>query len=180
MLVGAVIGAGLVPASIHGQETANYKYDPLGRLVETTVAGGVRNGQATGVAYDPAGNRCVYAVSGVGGTAPSPAPSSCSGSQTPPPPSNNPPVAVPNTGSQQRCTTATYNVIANDTDPDGDYPLTLTAVTGLGFSVISSTTVQFISTAQTGAKVGTYTVQDSRGATAQGTLTVTVSGGICE
>ena len=74
----------------------------------------------------------------------------------------------------------TYNVTANDTDPDGDYPLSLVSVTGAGFSVLSSTTIQFTSTASTGAKVGTYTVQDSRGATATATLTVTVSGGICE
>jgi hypothetical protein len=53
-------------------------------------------------------------------------------------------------------------------------------MTGGGFSIISSTTVQFTSGAPTGPKVGTYTVQDSRGATAQATLTVTVSGGTCE
>jgi len=52
-------------------------------------------------------------------------------------------------------------------------------VTGAGFSLLSSTAIQFTSTASTGAKVGTYTVQDSRGAAAPGTLTVTVSGGSC-
>jgi hypothetical protein len=87
---------------------------------------------------------------------------------------------VNNTGSQGKCTTGSYNVIANDSDVDGDYPLSLVSVTGSGFSVISSTNLQFTSTALTGAKVGTYTVQDSRGATATATLTVTVSGGACE
>jgi YD repeat-containing protein len=181
VLIGA-IGVALLPASLRGQETVNYKYDPLGRLVQTTVTGGVSNGQSTGVAYDPAGNRCVYAVSGVGGTAPSAPPTSCPGGSPPPPPpsSNNPPVAVADTGAQQRCTTASYNVTANDTDPDGDYPLTVTAVSGQNFAILSSTTIQLTSTALTGAKVGTYTVQDSRGATAQGSLTVNVSGGNCE
>ena len=68
---------------------------------------------------------------------------------------------------------------ANDTDPDGDYPLSLVSVTGTGFSVLSSTTIQFTSASSASNKVGTYTVQDSRGATATSTLTVTVSGGTC-
>jgi YD repeat-containing protein len=93
---------------------------------------------------------------------------------------NNPPNAVNNSGSQQRCDVQVWNVTANDTDPDGDYPLTVTAVSGLGFSVYSSSEIQFISTSSTGNKVGTYTVQDSRGATAQATLTINVTGGVCQ
>jgi hypothetical protein len=92
---------------------------------------------------------------------------------------NQAPTPVNDTGSQEKCTTAVYYVTGNDTDPDGDYPLTVTAVSGIGFSVYSSSEVQFTSTQGTGAKVGTYTVQDSLGATANATLTVTVSGGIC-
>jgi hypothetical protein len=177
--LGTAIGVVIIPASLFAQETAQYKYDTLGRLVQTTISGGVSNGQSTGIGYDPAGNRCVYAVSGVGGTPASPSPPACT-SAPPPPPSNNPPTPVADTGAQPRCQTEAYNVTANDTDPDGDYPLTVTAVSGSGFSVLSSTTIQFTSTIQTGAKIGTYTVQDSRGAAAQGTLTVTVSGGSCE
>lgn len=94
-------------------------------------------------------------------------------------PPNQPPVAVNDTGTQQKCTTVTYNVTANDTDPEGNYPLVVTAVTGVGFSVYSSSEVQFTSTQGTGNKVGTYTVRDSLGATSTATLTVTVSGGIC-
>jgi len=71
-------------------------------------------------------------------------------------------------------------VLANDTDPDGDYPLTLISATGAGFSVISSTTIQFTSTASGGAKVSTYTVRDSRGATATSTLTVNVTAAVCQ
>lgn len=94
-------------------------------------------------------------------------------------PANNPPTPVNDSGSQQKCTTAVYNVTANDTDPEGNYPLVVTAVTGAGFSVYSSTSIQFTSLNSTGAKVGTYTVRDSLNATATATLTVTVSGGIC-
>ena len=94
-------------------------------------------------------------------------------------PPNNPPTPVNDTGSQGKCMVKVYNVTANDTDPDGDYPLEVTAVTGTGFSFYSSTQVRFESFSSTGPKVGTYTVRDSRMATANATLTVNVSGGSC-
>ena len=94
---------------------------------------------------------------------------------------NIPPTPVNDTGSQGKCTVRVYNVTPNDTDPDGDYPLAVTAVTGSGgvFTVYSPTQVQFESFSGTGNKVGTYTVRDNRGATANATLTVNVSGGTC-
>ncbi len=93
---------------------------------------------------------------------------------------NSPPVPVNDTGSQQKCTTAVYNVTANDTDPEGNYPLVVTAVSGpVGFSVYSSTQIQYESPGTTGNKVATYTVRDSLNATATATLTVNVSGGTC-
>jgi len=94
---------------------------------------------------------------------------------------NQPPTPVNDTGTQQKCTTATYNVTANDTDPDGDYPLAVTNVTGAGnWGLSPPSEITFTSLNSTGAKVGTYTVQDQRGATATATLTVTVSGGTCQ
>lgn len=92
---------------------------------------------------------------------------------------NTPPVAVSDSGTQGRCSYKTYNVVANDTDADGDYPLTVIAVTG-GAVVASSTSVGFTSDTTTGSQGFTYTVRDSRGATATGTLTVNVSGGPAE
>jgi hypothetical protein len=93
---------------------------------------------------------------------------------------NQAPHALDDTGSQQKCSTGIYNVIANDTDPEGNYPLVVTGVTGIGFSVSSPAEIQFMSTQGTGAKVGTYTVRDSLNATSTATLTVTVSGGVCQ
>jgi hypothetical protein len=78
---------------------------------------------------------------------------------------------------QGKCTTQSYNVIANDTDPDGNYPLTLVSVTGMGFAVESATTLSFSSLSY--GRTGTYTVQDSLGATATATLSVTLAGGTC-
>jgi len=94
---------------------------------------------------------------------------------------NNPPTPVNDTGSVPKCEYGEFNVTANDTDPDGDYPLAVVSVTGTGFSVVSSTTVGYINNGTSGTKVGTYTVQDSRGAQASATLTITVpSGGVCQ
>lgn len=95
---------------------------------------------------------------------------------------NNPPTAVNDSGSQAVCTTGDYNVTANDSDPEGDYPLSVTSVSGVGFSVIAGdpTSVEFTSTSRTGNKVGTYTVQDSRGAASSATLTVNVTAGTCQ
>lgn len=92
-----------------------------------------------------------------------------------------PPTPVNDTGTQSTCSTNDYDVVANDTDPGGNYPLSLVSVAGSGgFSVVSSTDVEFTSTLSTGSKVATYTVQNSKGVQATATLTVTVtSGGIC-
>jgi hypothetical protein len=47
------------------QETAQYSYDALGRLVGAAYTGGPRAGKQNGLAYDPAGNRTAQA-SGLG------------------------------------------------------------------------------------------------------------------
>src|SRR5439155_25018174 len=54
-------------AASNASETITYKYDALGRLVTTTNSGGLHGGLTTGIAYDPAGNRQSYTVSGASG-----------------------------------------------------------------------------------------------------------------
>jgi hypothetical protein len=97
----------------------------------------------------------------------------------PPPPGNTAPTAVNDSGSMRRCANSSFNVLANDSDADGDTPLAVVSVTGNGFSVGSSTTVAVDSTGLSSGAYGVYTVQDTRGATATATLTVTISGGSC-
>jgi hypothetical protein len=46
-------------------ENTTYKYDALGRVIESTVSSGPSNGTQTTVTYDPAGNRSNYKVAGV-------------------------------------------------------------------------------------------------------------------
>ncbi len=159
-------------------ETVTYTYDALGRLTATSTTGTVNNGVATSIAYDPAGNRSSYAVAGAAGgtpppvTPPPPPP-------PPPPPANNPPTALNDSGTQPKCSTAAYDVLVNDSDVDGDYPLALVSVSGTGFTLDSPTRIQFASGSTTGSKTGTYVVRDSRGATAGATLNINVSGGVC-
>jgi len=57
----------LVPPAVIAGETVIYKYDELGRLVKTTQTGTINNGVETDIAYDPAGNRTHYDVTGSNG-----------------------------------------------------------------------------------------------------------------
>jgi hypothetical protein len=92
---------------------------------------------------------------------------------------NHPPITQNDIASVQTCGDVIVDVVANDSDPDGD-PLSLTAVTPQAFSIYSPTEIEYLSGPNPGTKTATYTVQDSHGATATGTLTITVtSGGNC-
>jgi len=61
--LGALL-VGLLAPTIHASELVTYTYDPLGRLVASSITGGFYNGLQTSVSYDPAGNRSNYAMSG--------------------------------------------------------------------------------------------------------------------
>lgn len=97
----------------------------------------------------------------------------------PPPPANQPPVANPDTatvafGSQFNA----INVLANDTDPDGD-PRTLSNAgntdKGGTVAIQSGQVVYTPAPTFSGVERFSYTVSDGRGGTAQGQVTVTVS-----
>lgn len=93
---------------------------------------------------------------------------------------NQPPVAnFDDAGSMSCGTVITHNVVANDTDPDGNYPLSLVSASGspgIVVSVANSTDVQILSTGtSSGTKSFSYVVQDSLGAQATGSGSVTVT-----
>ncbi len=169
VLLGAAIGILQVASPGQASETVTYTYDALGRLVSASSAGTVNNGLANSLCYDAAGNRTQYRSSAAGSLADCTAP-------PPPPPGNQPPVANPDSLSAPKCVARSVNVIANDTDPDGHIPLTLTAVNQPWAFVESSTTVGMTTPDTNGSYVITYTVADTLGATANGILTVTVTG----
>ena len=94
---------------------------------------------------------------------------------------NQPPTAVDDSASIARCTAGSFNVIANDTDPEGDLPLRLTDVGGsalqMGYVSVGSTTdVAWAKASQVGIYSVDYTVKDNRNASSTGRLTVTVTG----
>ncbi|WP_166359537.1 Ig-like domain-containing protein [Pseudomonas akapageensis] len=97
------------------------------------------------------------------------------------PPPNQAPVA----GNDVATTTTgaapiTLNVLANDTDPDGNVPLTVVGLTqpaaGRGTATTNGTTVVFTPGTTAGTATFTYQVRDSLGAlSAPATITVTVT-----
>jgi hypothetical protein len=91
---------------------------------------------------------------------------------------NQPPVAnFDNAGSVSCGTFKDVNVVANDTDPDGNYPLSLVSASGsagINVSVVSSTDIEILGNTS-GTKSFSYVVQDSLGATATGSGSIVVT-----
>lgn len=90
---------------------------------------------------------------------------------------NHAPVAVNDTATTKKGTAVTINVVANDTDSDGD-ALSVTAVTQStnGTATISSNRVVFTpKSGFTGAATFTYTISDGHGGSATATVTVNVT-----
>ena len=77
-------------------------------------------------------------------------------------------------------TSVTIDVLADDSDPDGD-PITVVAITDppIGSAVIDvgGSTITFTPApgAYTGTRLFTYTISDGQGGTATATVTVTVT-----
>jgi hypothetical protein len=172
-VLGAAAGTLALDGAGRAGETQTYTYDALGRLVATQHTAGAHAGQANSLCYDAAGNRTQYqssstgALASCGGGTPSPPPP-----PPPPPPGNQPPVAVDDTASVAQCATEIVNVVANDSDPDGNYPLTVTSDGGATWAeVVSSTSIRFTGRLNPGTRSLTYTIQDAAGATDTGTLT---------
>lgn len=173
-----LIGAGAYAQS----STTTFTYDALGRLVVAETTGGQNNDEVSSYCFDSAGNRTVQQTSSTAQTA------SCVdigngpiGTPSPTPtPSNSPPVAQADYRTGQCSQRILVDVLANDSDPEGNTPLVLTAVVktsgggvlhGFAGSAVdvSFGPVIFDDT------VFTYTVQDSLGAVSSGQLTLTVS-----
>ncbi len=95
---------------------------------------------------------------------------------------NNPPTTSPNSITLWTCQEKTVNVTSNDSDPEGNYPLTVTSVESsyLGFlDVASASSVTFWSTDYPGSDAVSYTVEDSLGASSTGTIYLTVNSRVC-
>ncbi len=90
---------------------------------------------------------------------------------------NNPPLANNDSASTTAGVPVTVNVLANDSDPDGD-PLTITSVDNVqgGTAVISNGAVIFTPTAGfSGTGSFTYSISDGQGGTASATASISVA-----
>jgi len=98
--------------------------------------------------------------------------------------SNLPPVGVTDYNTAASCLPSgkVMVVTTNDTDPEGNYPITLVGIDsvtgGASATVENSTSVRFFPGAPTTSYV-TYRIQDSLGAQGTGQLRVTVYGAAC-
>lgn len=165
--------------SAAANETITYTYDAKGRLTQVSHSGTVNNGVQTSYGHDRADNRSSVIATSGGTPPPSPPPPSPPSPPPPPsPPTNSPPVTKPDSGGLiAKCATKTVNVTANDTDPEGNYPLSVVGAIadgGLSVTVVSSTSVEIESLGPSGTKTVTYTVRDSLGATATGIISLVV------
>ena len=173
-------------ASVRANEVQTYAYDDLGRLIRVSYTGTVNNNQIHSTCFDENDNRMRYRSDPLGAAAtcptptPAPTPSPTQTPPPPPPPSNNPPATNADSVTGKICETASKNVTANDTDPDGDLPLTVTAVATSSLAdvyIVSSSTIGVAAYGSTGSTSVSYTIVDSRGASATGTLTITIQNG---
>ena len=183
--LGAVAIATIAGPAISQSATETYTYDALGRLVRIDRSGGQNDGKITGTCFDPAGNRTRYDLSSSAPAAcptPTPVPTPTSTPTPTPTPTNSPPTTVANTVGVLCGATATADLVANDSDPEGNVPLSLVSLSvpdgdgAAGASIISSTSVSITGDFEHSTTIYTYTVQDSLGATSTGTLTINTNG----
>lgn len=187
LLVSAVTLVGLAQAQSSSEE---YTYDALGRLVKAKTTGGQNNNETHSICFDKSGNRTEYSstsdgseapcveIGDDGGAAAAPEPEP---SPTPTPsPSNSTPMTQNDLASGECLQSVTVNLTANDSDPDGNYPLSLTAISAGSGGSASAVVISPSSVSVTFGPAGdftsfTYTVADSLGATATGQLSVTTA-----
>lgn len=96
---------------------------------------------------------------------------------------NNPPTVGNNSFSVWSCQEKTVNLTSNDSDPEGNYPLTVTAVdpSSLGWiDITSASSVTFYAADTSGGETLSYTVEDSLGASATGLISIGVIGRQCQ
>ena len=151
--------------------------DALSVTAVTAPSGGIATVSGNAVVYVPAAgfsgtDRFGYTIGdGRGGTA------SAFVTVVGAPPPNRPPVAVDDAASTAAGAAVTIDVLANDSDPDGD-ALSVTAVTAPagGTATVSGNAVVYVPAAGfSGTDRFSYTIDDGRGGTASALVTVVVA-----
>lgn len=147
--------------SASAQDAVTYSYDALGRLVTTTNTSGPNNNIQVTNNYDPAGNRARQRTGPATGA-------------------NRPPVANADTVGVTCRSSNTVNVVANDTDPDGNAVslVSISKVSGSGSANVSNATTVTVygGTSPGQSSLYDYVIQDGNGGSATGRLTVQTVG----
>jgi len=175
--LGAFLAFGLAAASA-ANETIEHNYDALGRLIISQSEGTVNDEETRSLCYDAAGNRTKFVsddAAAVASCAPSfapmPSPSPISASSNTAPTASADSISISKTASP-----TSIDVLANDSDTDGDLPLALTGATlisgGASIELISSSEILVTPAASNGTSIANYQVTDARGAVSTGTLTI--------
>lgn len=90
---------------------------------------------------------------------------------------NNPPTVYNDSTSLRICQDKIVNLTANDSDPEGNYPLTVTSVgqsSLVHIAIVSASSVEIYASQVTGGDTVSYTVEDSLGASSSGLLNIGV------
>jgi len=147
--------------------TQTFAYDPHGRLVKVVTSGGPRNGGSQSICYDDAGNRTSYAGN------------RSSGSTTCPSQTNDLPVTRLVLTSRVCLPAPAINLTSDDSDPEVNAPLLLTAIgkTDGGVSAIMVSSSSMRATFGLASDISTFSFseENSLGAASQSMLTDTSS-----
>lgn len=190
VLVITACALALQPSPAEAQQTQSQSFDALGRLVTVVTTGGANDQDARSLCYDEVGNRDKFRASIDASTAncpPPPPPPPTPPPPTPPtpppppsPPGNLPPVAEANSVDGNCNGWTIVNLTANDTDPEGNYPLTFVSLNHASGSdstalKVSNSSAEINFGSFVGITEFSYLVQDSLGASSTGILWVSVA-----
>jgi YD repeat-containing protein len=177
-------------ATVNGSAVANVDYTPVSVTLSFLPSETVKQFSVTTLADQVAEPSEQFSAAlsspSAGGTLGTASALATINSSAGPPPPNLPPVANPDPPTLQvRCGQyASRDVVSNDTDPDGDYPLSLISLSGSGssFAILESPSTIGFSAPYTRNTLYSvvYTIRDARGETATGTLAISVIGTVAE
>lgn len=156
-LLAAISVGSLASGALRASETVTYTYDALGRLISTESSGPPNNGLSVSIVYDPTGNRGNYSISGSV--------------------ANIAPIATDDSAVTTQCEMTSVNVMNNDSDADGNMPLSIVSASydgALGAVSISGDHIDFTPNYNTGTAIVNYIIMDSRGSTAHGAINILV------
>ena len=136
LLLGAAPLALAVPMVADAQpSTETYTYDALGRLVVAKTTSGSNNDETHSLCFDKSGNRTDYVATSDGSSAGCVETGSGTSSPTPEPtptptptPSTSPTITTVDYAGGQCFTSMTVNLTANDSDTEGNLPLSLVSI----------------------------------------------------